>query len=245
MRDKLEHIFTYLDDNSIQYFLLRPIDSKKEVEDIDLIIPRSDFNQLLSLLHNDFRTVYLRYSNANESIQLFIDDILLDIKFNLCFLPRKSLIFQNSITYCSVIIKENRYFFPDVDDEVLFTFWTYHLLLDKVSPNLSSTYMIYKSCYSTSWDKLINSEFFVKWTRLIFNNNSSKAIQMIKLFFANNMMHINKLANKKMQKLTIESNRLIFKFYLDKYYFKLLRLSGFIKKRRTVLEIKDRITYEV
>ena len=48
-----------------------------------------------------------------------------------------------------------------------------------------------------------------------------------------------------MQKLAIESNRLIFKFYLDKYYFKLLRLSGFIKKRRTVLDIKDRITYEV
>jgi hypothetical protein len=59
------------------------------------------------------------------------------------------------------------------------------------------------------------------------------------------MMNINKLDNKKMQKLAIQSNRIIFKFYLDKYYFKLLRLSGFIKKRRTVLEIKDRITYEV
>jgi hypothetical protein len=59
------------------------------------------------------------------------------------------------------------------------------------------------------------------------------------------MMHVNKLDNKKMQKSAIESNRLILKFYLDKYYFKLLRLSGFIKKRRTVLEIKDRITYEV
>ena len=116
MRDKLEHIFTYLDDNSIQYFLLRPIDFKKEVEDIDLIIPRADFIQLLSLLLNDSKTTYLKYSNANESIQLFIDDILLDIKFHICFLPRKSLIFQNSIPYCSVVIKENRYFFPDVDD---------------------------------------------------------------------------------------------------------------------------------
>ena len=86
MRDKLEHIFSYLDDNSIQYFLLRPIDFNKVVEDIDLIIPRADFNQLLILLLND-KTTYLKYSNANESIQLFIDDILLDIKF----IPIKSL----------------------------------------------------------------------------------------------------------------------------------------------------------
>ena len=58
-------------------------------------------------------------------------------------------------------------------------------------------------------------------------------------------MHVNKLGNKKMQKLAIKSNRLIFKFYFDKYYFKMLRLFGFIKKRRTVLEFKDRITYEI
>ena len=125
MRDKLENIFSYLDDNSIQYFLLRPIDLNTRIKDIDLIIPRADFNQLLRLLHNDSKTVCIRYSNANESIRLFIDDLLLDIKFTICFLPRKSLIISHTVPYCSVVIKENRYFFPDVDDEILFTFWTY------------------------------------------------------------------------------------------------------------------------
>ena len=183
MRDKLENIFSYLDDNSIQYFLLRPIDLNTRIKDIDLIIPRADFNQLLRLLHNDSKTVCIRYSNANESIRLFIDNLLLDIKFTICFLPRKSLIIHNSVPYCSVVIKKNRYVCPDTDDQILFTFWTYHLFLDKVHPGFSSTYEIYKIFYSKSWEQLINSNFFMKWTRLIFNYNSSQAIQIINSFF--------------------------------------------------------------
>ena len=45
MRDKLVYIFNYLDDNSIKYFLLRPIDFTKKVEDIDLVISRNNFRQ--------------------------------------------------------------------------------------------------------------------------------------------------------------------------------------------------------
>ena len=245
MRSKLEHIFSYLDNNSIQYFLLRPIDLTAPIKDIDLIIPRSDVNQFLSLLDNDSRTVCVRYSNANESIRVFIDDLLLDIKFTICFLPRKSLIISHTVPYCSVIIKENRYICPDIDDQILFTFWTYHLLLDKVHPVFSSTYEIYKIFYSKSWEQLISSNFFMKWTRLIFNYNSSKAILIIHLLLQNNMSSVNKIDNKQIQKLAIKSNRLIFRFYLDKYYFKFLRLSGFIKKRRSILEVKHKITYEV
>ena len=98
MRDKLVHIFNYLNDNSIKYFLLRPIDFTKKVEDIDLVISRNYFRLLLNILANDSKETYIKYSNAHESIQLFIDDILLDIKFNICFLPRKSLIFQDELT---------------------------------------------------------------------------------------------------------------------------------------------------
>ena len=77
MRDKLVHIFNYLNDNSIKYFLLRPIDFTKKVEDIDLVISRNDFRLLLNILANDSKDTYIKYSNAHESIQLFIDDILL------------------------------------------------------------------------------------------------------------------------------------------------------------------------
>ncbi len=49
MRAKLEYIFSYLDNNAIQYFLLRPIDLNKHVEDIDLIIPKQDFMKLIKV----------------------------------------------------------------------------------------------------------------------------------------------------------------------------------------------------
>lgn len=245
MRDKLVHIFNYLSDNSIQYFLLRPIDFTKKVEDIDLVISRNDFRLLLNILANDSKETYIKYSNAHESIQLFIDDILLDIKFNMCFLPRKSLFFHKSIPTCSTIVKEDRYFYPDIDDDVLFTFWTYHLLLDKANSSLSSTYMIYLDNYSNSWEKMIGYKHFLEWTKLIFKGNSNKAIDLIKFCFANRMKGLNNFDNKKIQCLAIKSNKLLFNFYFDKYYFKFLRLSGMIKKKRTITEIQNKMNYEV
>jgi len=245
MKDKLEYIFSYLDDNSIKYFLLRPIDFTKKVDDIDLVISRADFSYLLKVLIKDSKKSYIKYSNARESIQLFIDGILLDIKFSICFLPRKSLFFYKNVPTCNIIIKENRYFFPEIDDEVLFTFWTYHLLLDKVNPSLSSTYVIYINNYSKRWEKMIESKNFIEWTKLIFKANSKKAIKLIRSYFDNNMAGLNYFDNKKIQSLAIKSNKLILNFYFDKYYFKLLRLLGMIKKTRTIKEIQDKINYEV
>ena len=237
MRAKLEYIFSYLDNNAIQYFLLRPIDLNNHVEDIDLIIPKQDFMKLVKVLDEDSKKVHFKYSNANESIQLFVNDILLDIKFNICFLPRKSLILNDSFPYCSVVIKENRYIYPSIDENILFTFWAYHLLLDKEDPSLSSTYVMFKNCFGTTWEALIKSNFFIKWTNLIFRENSAQALQLVALFFNNKTNLVNKINNKKLQKLAIKSNRLSFKFYFDKYYFKILRLSGFINRKRSLQEI--------
>ena len=245
MRDKLVYIFNYLDDNSIKYFLLRPIDFTKKVEDIDLVISRNNFSRLLNVLTNDSKETYIKYSNAHESIQLFIDDVLLDIKFNMCFLPRKSLFFHKSIPTCSNIVKEDKYFYPDIDDDVLFTFWTYHLLLDKANSSLSSTYVIYLDNYSNSWEQMIGSKNFLEWTKLIFKGNSNKAIDLIRSCFSNSMQGLNNFDNKKIQSLAIKSNKLLFNFYFDKYYFKFLRLSGMIKKRRTIKEIQNKMNYEI
>jgi hypothetical protein len=245
MRDRLLNIFNYLDDNSIKYFLLRPIDFTKKVDDIDLVITRTEFSHLLNVLIKDSKKTHIKYSNARESIQLFIDNILLDIKFNMCFLPRKSLFFNKNIPSCTTIIKEDRYFFPNIDDEVLFTFWTYHLLLDKANSSLSSTYLIYLDNYSNRWKKMIESKNFIKWTKLIFKDNSIKAIDLISSYFTNNLTGLNYSDNKKIQSLAIKSNKLILNFYFDKYYFKFLRLSGRIEKKRTIKEIQNKINYEV
>jgi hypothetical protein len=224
---------------------LRPIDFTKKVEDIDLVISRNDFRLLLNILANDSKETYIKYSNAHESIQLFIDDILLDIKFNMCFLPRKSLFLHKCIPTCSTIVKQDRYFYPDIDDDILFTFWTYHLLLDKANSSLSSTYLIYLDNYSNRWKKMIESKNFIKWTKLIFKDNSIKAIDLISSYFTNNLTGLNYSDNKKIQSLAIKSNKLILNFYFDKYYFKFLRLSGRIEKKRTIKEIQNKINYEV
>ena len=94
MRAKLEYIFSYLDNNAIQYFLLRPIDLNNHIEDIDLIIPKQDFMKLIKVLDKDSKKVHFKYSNANESIQLFVNDILLDI-------TNKEIIPQRFVTYYS------------------------------------------------------------------------------------------------------------------------------------------------
>jgi len=59
------------------------------------------------------------------------------------------------------------------------------------------------------------------------------------------MKELNNFDNKKIQSLAIKSNKLLFNFYYDKYYFKFLRLSGMIKKKRTIKEIQHKMNYEV
>jgi|TARA_B110000261_G_scaffold103854_1_gene116720 hypothetical protein len=245
MINKVNQLFNFLDDNCIKYLLLRPIDFEENFEDVDLIMPYRDFNKLLDLVSKNFQNVFLKYSNANGSIQLFLDNILLDIKFDICFLPRKSLIFKHDIPYGKVLIKEGRYLYPVVEDEVLFTFWTFHIFLDKKNPLKSSTYQMYKNLYFSSWEFFITSDYFIKWTEFIFHNNNSRAISYINLFFKNDMMLLNKNDNKKIQNLAIISNKIILKFYFDKYYYKLLRISGSLKRRRSILEIKKKLVYEI
>jgi hypothetical protein len=155
------------------------------------------------------------------------------------------LIFKHDIPYGKVLIKEGRYLYPVVEDEVLFTFWTFHIFLDKKNPLKSSTYQMYKNLYFSSWEFFITSDYFIKWTEFIFHKNNSRAISYINLFFKNDMMLLNKNDNKKIQNLAIISNKIILKFYFDKYYYKLLRISGSLKRRRSILEIKKKLVYEI
>ena len=245
MINKVNQLFNFLDDNCIKYLLLRPIDFEEDFEDLDLIIPYRDFDKLLDLVSENFQNVFLKYSNANGSIQLFLDNILLDIKFDICFLPRKSLIFKHDIPYGKVIIKEGRYLYPVVEDEVLFTFWTFHIFLDKKNPLKSSTYQMYKNLYFSSWEIFIISDYFLKWTEFIFHKNNLIAINYMNLFFKNDFKLLNKNDNNKIQNLAIISNRIILKFYFDKYYYKFLRIFGSLKRRRTILEVKKKLVYEI
>ena len=75
MRKRILSIFDYLNENNISYFLLRPIDLNEAIMDIDLIIPKPEFYKLVDILDKTSFKVFFKYSPANTSIQLLIDEV--------------------------------------------------------------------------------------------------------------------------------------------------------------------------
>ena len=169
MKKKIDYFFSLLDDNAIRYYLLRPIDFSDIIKDIDFVLCKEDYSKLIEVLCNNDVKLKYKPSNANSSIQLLADELLLDIKFDICFLPRKSLVIRKEAPYASVKYISEYILVPDVSEERLFTFWTFHLFLDKDMPKESSTFEIYKKFYQKKWKHYLASDFFNEWTILIFN----------------------------------------------------------------------------
>ncbi len=238
MRNKLLEILHFLERNNIPYYLLRPIDCL-DFSDVDLIIPKNAFCRLLNLLQKSSYKVYIKQTNANESIQLFINDVLLDIKFSVCFLPRKILVFKSKLEYSSYKIEKNQFLFPEVKDEVLFTFWTFHLFLDKDSPSSSSSFIEYKKRYHKKWDEMMTSSFFKSWLKNIFVNDVSIVLadKLLRVFFSEGMNVNSRLGARLRSEVFKNRMHLIFSFYFSKYKFKLKRFLGIYRKQYSIEEI--------
>ena len=238
MNNKPIEILHFLESSSIPYYLLRPIDCL-EFSDIDLIISRPAFCRLLNILHKSSHNVYVKQTNAKESIQLFVNDILLDIKFLVCFLPRKVLTFNNKLEYSSFKIEDNRFLYPKVNEEVLFTFWTFHLFLDKDSPSSSASFIEYKKRYHKKWEEMMTSFFFKSWMKNIFVNDVSIgfANQLLKAFFIEGM-NANTITGTRLRSEVFKNRKeLLLSFYLSKYRFKVKRCLGVYRKQYSLEEI--------
>lgn len=235
MKEKVDIIFSLLDRNSIKYYLLRPLDFRKKIKDIDLIILESDLPHLKKILIKEFGLLLYKPSNANSSLQLFVDDLLLDIKFAICFLPRKSLVLNYEIPFSKVVYKTDYLLVPDGKEE-LFTFWTHHLLLDKEKPSDSSTFLIFKDFYSDSWRYLIETDYFKESLIKVYSLKSSKyAKQLILTYFNNGISPDERKISKALRDIIIRSSVYFqLKYIYDKFKFGIYRRLGYYENYREI-----------
>ncbi len=236
MKQKIDYFFSLLDKNAIRYYLLRPIDFSDTIKDIDFVLCKEDYSKLKEVLSNSGMKLKYKPPNANSSIQLLADELLLDIKFDICFLPRKSLVIQKEVPYASVKYISENILVPNVREEILFTFWTYHLFLDKEMPSKSSAFEVYKNIYQKTWKNYLVSDFFNKWSILIFNELKSKtAKQLLERYFLEGLKSDEVEINRKLKSLVLENNmQLKLRYLFDKIKYGVFRRLGRYENYRAI-----------
>lgn len=228
MNEKVDLIFSLMDKNKIKYYLLRPLDFRDLIRDVDLVLLEEDYESLKEILSREFGQLYSKPSNANASTQLLVDGLLLDIKFAICFLPRKSLVLDYNIPFSSVLYKTEYLLVPDVEQEKLFTFWTHHLFLDKKQPADSNTFLVYKTLYANSWKQLLETAYFKEsLSKIYLLNNTTEAKKLIVSFFMQGMQPHEKDINIALKKSVLKNRiGLQCKYIYDKLKFGIYRRLG-------------------
>ena len=236
MKEKVDLIFSLLDRNNIRYYLLRPLDLRSDIKDIDLIVLEEEYNTLKKILTKEFGQLYYKPSNANASTQLLVDGLLLDLKFAICFLPRKSLVLNYDIPFSTVFYKTEYLLVPDVEEEKLFTFWSHHLFLDKKQPSDSSTFLVFKELYANRWNQLIETDCFKEsLMRIYLSNKSKQAEQLIFSFFNNGLNPSEKRINAALKEMVIKNRIwLLVKYIYDKFKFGIYRRLGRYENYRAI-----------
>jgi hypothetical protein len=236
MKERIDFLFSLFDKHSIRYYLLRPIDFQEAIKDIDFVLCHDDYSKLKKILINSGMILKYKPPNANSSIQLLADGLLLDIKFDICFLPRKSLVIQKEAPYASVKYISDHILVPDVSEEKLFTFWTFHLFLDKDTPKESSTFDVYKNLYQKTWQNYLASNFFNNWTITIFNEHKSKSVKkLLENYFIDGLKSEEVEVNRELKSLVLENDmQLKLKYFFDKIKFGVYRRLGRYEDYRAV-----------
>ena len=236
MKERIDFLFSLFDKHSIRYYLLRPIDFQQPIKDIDFVLCKEDYSKLKEILINSGMILKYKPPNANSSIQLLADGLLLDIKFNICFMPRKSLVLKGEIPYASVKYISENILVPNVSDEVLFSFWTFHLFLDKGMPSDSSTFQVYYTLYLNKWKTYLDSDYFNTCVAIIFNEKKSKtAKQLLERYFKEGLKADEVVINRKLKSLVLENNiQLKLKYIFDKIKYGVFRRLGRYENYRTI-----------
>ena len=236
MIGKVNLIFSLFNSNNIKYYLLRPLDFRDEIKDIDLIVLEEEYSTLKKILTKEFGQLYYKPSNANASTQLLVDGLLLDLKFAICFLPRKSLVLSYDIPFSSVVYKTEYLLVPDVVEKKLFTFWTHHLFLDKKQPSDSSTFLVFKDLYANRWSQLIKTNYFKESLVMIYSSKRKKQAEKLILSFFNNGLNPSETKiNIALKEMVIKrSIAFQLKYIYDKIKFGVYRRIGRYENYRTV-----------
>lgn len=226
--EQVHNAFILLEKAGVRYYLLRPIDLKKEISDIDLVIPHKDFARLITFLKKENSDIRFKFSPYNYTIKLFIGDLILDIQFFVAFLPRKSFVLKKQPVYSSVThIEEHNLVVPDTDPEILFTLWTFRFLLDKEKASNSGSFEVYKQLYKESWHELSESDYFSDWASEVFRKQVENAKSLLINFFESDFDDRSGETNRVLQSLVLQERPFLrFKYVFDQVRFRFLRVLG-------------------
>lgn len=231
-KDLAQYLFQLLDESDISYLLLRPCSLDERFTDIDLVIPEKQFLHFLDILMDSDLEAWYQPTAYNRTSRIIVEGLILDVQFELAFMPRKSFRLRDSLPYSKVSFERDPFLYPEVSEEVLFTFWLLHLLLDKPSVEQSSTFKLFNEEYLSTWQHMLSTPFCDKWMQKIFGNQKKKALQLINGFFSNGFQDRTGQLNRNLRSLVIKNRPwlLITRFY-DELRFRMLRIFGAYNKQ--------------
>ena len=181
--------FGLLDELGLRYFLLRPIDLKEEVKDLDIVMPMQDVWELLAFLQASGAEGEVTTSIAENSIGIWVGDVLLDIKTRLCFFPSKFLAYDDAPTWCGVKHLDEHTLIADCSQQEQFIYWVLHLFLDKAQPRTSSSFHVFKKEYEGMWRWALQTPLSQQWFNRIWGKYTPEAIAHMTAFFENDFAH--------------------------------------------------------
>lgn len=181
--------FALLDELKLRYFLLRPVDLNEEVKDLDIVMPIEHVQELVAFLQATGTDGRMTTSIAENSIGIWVGEVLLDIKTKLCFFPSKFLAFDQPPTWTGVRHLTPDILIADAHPDEQFTYWMLHLFLDKDQPRTSSSFHVFKMLYEDDWFQRLHSATCQKWCKRIWGRYLPEAILGMEAFFEHHFAH--------------------------------------------------------
>ncbi len=216
--------FKRLEEWDIPYYLLRPLDLKKDEKDVDIIVSKANVQRLAQRLKELNFHAEVTTSVAEYSVGIIVDnDLLLDIKTRICFLPSKFYSFKNPPPYSGIKIESDGIIYPEVSPEKLFTFWILHFFLDKKHPSLSGSYDIFCQKYAKNALQMLQSEFCQIWLHRVFKRKKDDAEYVLHQFCENNFQTTTELARYTKELILRRNLSTFITFYLEKIKYAIIR----------------------
>ena len=74
--EQIKLIFKILNESNIRFFLLRPVQLSNKITDIDLIVQKSDLQQLLVEISTSELAISIKKTPYNESIKVIVGKVI-------------------------------------------------------------------------------------------------------------------------------------------------------------------------
>ena len=222
-RREVMSIFGLMDDAGTRYYLLRPINFNEKVEDIDIVIPEEDVDDLVKhIMCLGVKATFTR-SIAENSIAIVVDGMMIDIKTKVCFFSSKFYAFDDEPPYSRVKEMEGGILLPDVAWDRLFTFWSLHLFLDKKNPQHSASCHLFEHYYSKIWTQMLNSSYCREWFSKVWGKYTEQATDQMRGFMSNAFTHDDS-DNEFLKNLVLSRNmRIQLTYYIEKTKYGIIR----------------------